>query len=413
MAITVSGVWKRYRLRRQSLKELVADLARWRRRDLPRQPKSMWALEDVSFEVKPGSTFGLIGQNGSGKSTMLKLIAGMMNPTRGGIQVRGRLSLLSFLGGSFHPDLTGRENVFLEGALLGLARRELRAKLDAIFDFADLERFVDVPVKFYSAGMALRLGFAIAAHLEPDVLLIDEAFAVGDTAFRDRCLGRMLAFKAAGTTMVLVSHERYLVEQLCDTALLLDHGRVMAIGRPDEAFAGYERIIEAVEDAEDEDDVEGAPKDPPLELEGVEVLGGDGSPDPMFRPDERLVARVRLRARRDVTGASVGLQIAREWHVLHGTRCNRQGIEINARAGEAVTLELEYGALALARGSYAIHVLLYEHRLAVEPLVLWKRAARFRVTLPETEGVGLVRMAHTWRLVSDGSSPTKPAAAGR
>ena len=413
MAITVAGVWKRYRLRRHSLKELVADLATWRRRGMPRQPKSMWALEDVSFEVRPGSTFGLIGQNGSGKSTMLKVIAGMMKATRGSVQVSGRLSLLSFLGGSFHGDLTGRENVFLEGALLGLSRAELRAKLDAIFDFANLERFIDVPVKFYSSGMALRLGFAIAAHLEPEILLIDEAFAVGDTAFRDRCLGKMLAFKAAGTTMVLVSHERYLVEQLCDTALLLDHGRVVALGRPEDAFAGYERIIEAVEDADSEDDVEGDPADSPLELEAVEVLGGDGRQDPLFRPEETLVARVRLRARRDVTGASVGLQIAREWHVLHGTRCNRQGIEIAARAGEPVTLELEYGSLALARGTYAIHVLVYEHRLAVEPILVWKRAARFRVTLPETEGVGLVRMAHTWRLVGDGHPPVLPAVPGR
>jgi ABC-2 type transport system ATP-binding protein len=404
VAISVDGVWKRYRLRRQSLKELVSDLASWRRARVPRRPKTMWALEDVSFQVRPGSTFGLIGPNGSGKSTMLKLIAGMMNPTRGAIRVHGRLSLLSFLGGSFHGDLTGRENVFLEGALLGLSRHELRAKLEAIFSFADLEAFIDVPVKFYSSGMALRLGFAIAAHLEPEVLLIDEAFAVGDTAFRDRCLGRMLAFKAAGTTMVLVSHERYLVEQLCDTALLLDHGHVVAVGRPEDAFAGYERIIEAVEDAEGEDAFEGDLAGSPFELESVDILGGDGKTDPLFRPEQALVARLRLRARRDVSGASIGLQIAREWHVLHGTRSNRQGIEISARAGDAVTLELEYQSLALARGTYALHVLVYAHRLAVEPVLIWKRAARFRVSLPETEGVGLVRMPHSWRVVGDGAT---------
>lgn len=397
MAITVSGVWKRYRLRSQTLKELLTDLLPRRRSAPPPRPKSMWALEDVSFEVKPSSTFALVGANGSGKSTMLKLIAGMMKPTRGSIRVTGRLSLLSFLGGSFHGDLSGRENVFLEGALLGLSRRELRAKLDAIFAFAELERFIDVPVKFYSSGMALRLGFAIAAHLEPEVLLIDEAFAVGDTAFRDRCLGRMLAFKAAGTTMVLVSHERYLVEQLCDTALLLDHGRVIAAGRPEEAFAAYERVIEA-EEGSDPEEREGQPTRSPLDIESVDVLGGEGTAEPLFKPDDGLTFRIHLRARQDITGASVGVQIAREWHVLHGTRCNRQGIEIAAKAGERVTLELEYRPLALARGSYAMHVLIYEHRLAVEPIVVWKRAARFRVTLPEKEGVGLIRIAHTWRL---------------
>jgi len=402
MGIAVSGVWKRYRLRSRSLKEALSSLMPRRRGSPPPRPKSMWALEDVSFSVEPSSTFALVGANGSGKSTMLKVIAGMMNATRGSVRVNGRLSLLSFLGGSFHGDLTGRENVFLEGALLGLSRRELRAKLDAIFAFAELERFVDVPVKFYSSGMALRLGFAIAAHLEPEVLLIDEAFAVGDTAFRDRCLGRMLAFKAAGTTMVLVSHERYLVEQLCDTALLLDHGRVVALGRPDEAFSAYERIIEA-EEADNPDDREGEPARSPLDIESVELEGGSGGPEPLCTPEGGLVARLHLRARRDISGVSVGVQIAREWHVLHGTRCNRQGIELSAQAGERLTLELAYKPLALARGSYAMHVLVYDHRLQVSPTVVWKRAARFRVALPESEGIGLVRLSHTWRLKNGGS----------
>lgn len=405
MAITVSGVWKRYRLRSESLKELVSGLLPRPRRGPPPRPKSLWALSDVSFEVERGSTFALVGANGSGKSTMLKLIAAMMKPTRGSIRIAGRLSLLSFLGGSFHGDLTGRENVFLEGALLGLSRQELRAKLDAIFDFAGLEEFIDVPVKFYSSGMALRLGFAIAAHIEPEVLLIDEAFAVGDTAFRDRCLGKMLAFKAAGTTMVLVSHERYLVEQLCDTALLLDHGRTVARGRPEEVFVAYERVNEANEDETDEEnDLEGEAARSPLEIERVEISGGEGEGEPLFHPDSALIARIYLRAQRDISGGSVGIQVAREWHVLHGTRCNRQGIEINARAGERLTLEIEYRPLSLSRGSYALHVLVYEHRLAVSPIVVQKRAARFRVTMLEAEGVGLVRLAHTWRLVSGDSA---------
>jgi ABC-2 type transport system ATP-binding protein len=405
MAITVSGVWKRYRLRSESLKELIGSLLPRRRHGPPPRPKSMWALSDVSFHVERGSTFALVGANGSGKSTMLKLIAAMMKPTRGAIRVDGRLSLLSFLGGSFHGDLTGRENVFMEGALLGLSRRELRAKLDAIFNFAGLEGFIYVPVKFYSSGMSLRLGFAIAAHIEPEVLLIDEAFAVGDTAFRDRCLGKMLDFKAAGTTMVLVSHERYLVEQLCDTAVLLDHGRLVAQGRPEETFAAYERVNEAAEEETDGDDLEGEPMRSPLHIERVEITGGEGADEPLFHPDDALVARVHLRAQRDVSGGSLGIQVAREWHVLHGTRCNRQGIEINARAGERVTLEIEYRPLSLARGSYALHILIYEHRLAVSPVLVLKRAARFRVTLPEAEGVGLVRLAHTWRVSNGGAAP--------
>ncbi len=183
-AVTVSGVWKRYRLRQRTLADLTAPL--WRRHDRGAAPALLWALRDVSFEVAPGTTLGIIGGNGCGKSTLLRLLARMMRPTRGAIGVRGRLSLLSHLGAGFHGDLTGRENLFLQGAILGLGGRELRAQASAIFAFAELEPFADVAVKHYSSGMALRLGFAIAAHLDPEVLLIDEAFAVGDTAFRAR-----------------------------------------------------------------------------------------------------------------------------------------------------------------------------------------------------------------------------------
>lgn len=242
-AVTVDGVWKRYRLRVRTLADLAGDLLPSRRRALRPLRQAFWALADVSLRVEPGATLGLIGANGSGKSTMLKLIAGMMQPTRGRVTVQGRLALLAYLGAGFHGDLTGRENVFLQGAILGLSARELKAKLDAILVFAELEQFADVPVKFYSSGMALRLGFAVAVHAEPDIFLIDEAFAVGDQRFRERCLERIRGFKAAGVTMVLVSHERDLVERLSDHTVLLSHGRVAAQGTAAEAFGAYDRLV--------------------------------------------------------------------------------------------------------------------------------------------------------------------------
>lgn len=242
VAITVAEVWKRYRLRVRTLADLAADLLPGRRRVLRPLRQAFWALQDLSFTVERGATLALIGANGSGKSTVLKLIAGMMQPTRGTVTVHGRLALLAYLGAGFHGDLTGRENVFLQGAILGLSRRELRAKLDAILGFAELEAFADVPVKFYSSGMALRLGFAIAAHADPEILLIDEAFAVGDEAFRERCVERIHGFRAEGVTIVLVSHARGLVEQLSDHALLLDHGRAAARGSSTEVFAAYEQL---------------------------------------------------------------------------------------------------------------------------------------------------------------------------
>lgn len=405
--ITVAGVWKRFRLRPRTLRELAADLWRKGRGERGGPGKGhgrlddLWAVQDVSLDVAPGTTLALVGANGSGKSTLLKVIAGMMPPTRGSIAVSGRLAYLGYLGAGFHGDLTGRENVALEGALLGFGRREVRAKLPQILAFAELEPFADVPVKFYSAGMTLRLAFAIAAHVEPEILLIDEAFAVGDTAFRDRCLERILQFKRDGVTMVLVSHERYLVEQLCDDAIVLRDGRIVTRARPDVAFDSYHETLDAADAGRLLPHVEGDAMRAPLVIEDVQLVGAGSGDPPMFPVDAPLVVRIRARATRDITGATVGVQIARDWHVLHGTRSNRQGIEVSARAGESVTLEVGYRRLGLSRGSYVVHVVVHEHRLAEEPALTLKRAARFGVTHGEAEGVGIVRLEHVWRRVDD------------
>jgi ABC-2 type transport system ATP-binding protein len=398
--IEVTGVWKRFRLRGRSVWSAAADLLRPRRRDLPGQGNNFWALEDVSFRVDHGNALALIGANGSGKSTMLKVITGMMAPTRGRVTADERMALLSHLGGGFHGELTGRENVFLQGAVLGLGRKELKSKLSDIFSFAELESFADVPVKFYSSGMTLRLGFSIAAHVDPQVLLIDEALAVGDAAFRDRCLARLLEFRANGVSMLLVSHERYLVEQLCDRAVLLHHGRVRADGPPEEAFTIYERITEADHAGHWAFAVEGDVANAPFTVESVELVGYAAGVVPVVEVDKPLTVRLVLRALRDLKDAVVGMQVAREWQVLHGTRTSRQGITVSASAGEKTTVELEYQRLSLARGSYVLHAVLFDHRLAQTPVVTVKRIAQFRVTHAETEGVGLVRLPHVWRVGS-------------
>jgi ABC-type polysaccharide/polyol phosphate transport system ATPase subunit len=395
-ALEVRQVWKRFRLRGRSLADLARDLVT---RASPQHPREFWALEDVSFAVPAGLSFGVIGANGSGKSTLLKLMAGMMPPTRGVITTKGRVALLSHLGGGFHGDLTGRENVFLQGAILGLGRRELTRQLGDILAFAELEQFADMPVKFYSSGMMLRLGFSVAAHIEPEILFIDEALAVGDTAFRDRCLARLLEFRARGVTMVLVSHERYLVEQLCDRAVLLQHGRLIADGSPHEAFTAYERASEVEHPASGDLAVEGDPARAPLVLEQAELVGYPLGSVPVVETESPLTLRLHLRSTADTDGVVVGVQVAREWHVLHGTRTNRQGITLRARAGERLVLDLAYHTLGLARGTYAVHVLLFPHLLAQTPVVTWKRAARFRIQQAESEGVGLVRLPHQWRLV--------------
>lgn len=203
-------------------------------------PKDFWALRDVSFEVRRGEALGIIGHNGAGKSTILKLISNITAPTSGEIMINGRLSALIEVGSGFHPELTGRENVYLNGSILGMRRREITAKLDSIIDFAGVRQFIDVPVKRYSSGMYVRLGFSIAAHLEPDVLLLDEVLAVGDAAFQAKCFQRIDELKKAQTTIVFISHDLASVERLCDRVVLMQRGQIAAEGRPREVIAEYQ-----------------------------------------------------------------------------------------------------------------------------------------------------------------------------
>jgi ABC-2 type transport system ATP-binding protein/lipopolysaccharide transport system ATP-binding protein len=226
-AIRVSEVSKKFRLERDrpsSVKEAVLRFGR--RRDV----SDFWVLRDVDLEIAAGSFFGLIGHNGSGKSTLLRLIAGIHRPTRGEITTRGRLSALLELGSGFHPDLTGRENVFLNGAMLGMTRAQMSGAMDEIIDFSGIGDFIDSQVKIYSSGMYVRLGFAVAVNVNPEILLVDEVIAVGDQEFQGRCMEHMNKLLAGGTTIVLVSHSSQLVIDLCDTVGWLDHGRMLEIG---------------------------------------------------------------------------------------------------------------------------------------------------------------------------------------
>ena len=211
----------------------------------------VWALRDVSFGVEPGSAVGLVGRNGSGKTTLLRLLSGIVKPTSGRVAVGGRVGSLLELGAGFHPDMTGRENVYLNGSIHGLTRATIREKLDEIVAFAGLEDFVDLPVRTYSSGMYMRLGFAIAAHIEADVLLLDEVFAVGDEAFQRKCFGKIFEFKQRGGTIVFVSHDAAAVERLCDRAVLLKDGSVMFDGPTHEAIVAYRRQLAGERDPEE------------------------------------------------------------------------------------------------------------------------------------------------------------------
>ncbi|HEY4411790.1 MAG TPA: ABC transporter ATP-binding protein [Gaiellaceae bacterium] len=228
----------------RALKDLIVARGRTRGTDV-------WALRDISFSVEPGSAVGLVGRNGSGKTTLLRLLSGIVKPTSGRVAVGGRVGSLLELGAGFHPDLTGRENVYLNGSIHGLRRVAIREKLDEIVAFAGLEDFIDLPVRTYSSGMYMRLGFAIASHIEADVLLLDEVFAVGDEAFQRKCFGKIFEFKQRGGTIVFVSHDASAVERLCDRAVLLSDGRVAFDGPTHEAVVAYRRMLAGERDPEE------------------------------------------------------------------------------------------------------------------------------------------------------------------
>lgn len=240
-AITVDGVSKRFRLERNrpsSLKEAVLRIGRKRDTD------EFWVLKNVDLDISPGSFFGLIGHNGSGKSTLLRLMAGIHRPTIGSVGATGRLSALLELGTGFHPDLTGRENVYLNGAMLGISRKQMTASMDDIIEFSGIGDFVDEPVKIYSSGMYVRLGFAVAVNVSPDILLVDEVIAVGDEEFQRRCLKHMDMLRDRGTTIVLVSHNTDLMVE-CHQVGWLDHGRLLKVGAPGDVVSAYLEMVDS------------------------------------------------------------------------------------------------------------------------------------------------------------------------
>ena len=254
-----------------------------------KRSSEMWALHDLSFSVNEGEALGIVGHNGAGKTTVLKLLSGITAPTQGQISIRGRLAALIEVSSGFHPELTGRENVYLYGAMLGMRRSEITRKMDSIIEFSGMEKFIDVPVKRYSSGMYVRLGFSVAAHLEPDVVLLDEVLAVGDVAFQAKCLDRIALLRKSGRTIVFVSHDLASVYRLCDRALLLDHGRILMDGAPRAVIDHYQQMAISQPSVT-------ADLDPNKRAECIDVSFFSPEPGSGVRTGYPMVARLRYRA---------------------------------------------------------------------------------------------------------------------
>jgi len=375
------------------------------------------ALEGVSFEVPGGTTFGVIGENGSGKSTLLKLLAGITKPTRGTLSVRGRVSALIELGAGFHPEISGRENVAINGIMLGLTRKEVDDRFKDIVAFAELEDFIDAPVKTYSSGMYVRLGFAVAIHVDPDVLLIDEVLAVGDEGFTRKCLDKIGEFRRRGKTILLVTHSLGLAEKMCDDILWLRHGHTADHGDPKRVIdayltyvAGGEEVLLAAEQGTGKPERATAPEGEvpslshgyregrwgsrEIEISSVEILDDRGNARHVYVPGETLKIRLAIEAKKPVEDFVFGVGLFTTDGVsVYGTNTNIEDFASRqARGKGSVAFEIE--GLSLVEGTYLLDVAV--HKKDGTPYDYHRGLYSFRVK-SRIKDVGIHRPAHRWR----------------
>jgi ABC-type polysaccharide/polyol phosphate transport system ATPase subunit len=409
-AVSIRKVSKRFRLHRGRQVSTVKDL--FVRSFLgPGRPglfagEEMWALRDVTLELARGRMIGIIGSNGSGKSTLLKVVGGILKPTAGTVSVRGRVSALIELGAGFHPEFTGRENIHVNGVLLGLSRAEIRERFDEIVAFAGLAPFIDNPVKTYSSGMYMRLGFAIAVTVDPDVLLIDEVLAVGDETFQHRCIGKIQEFKAAGKTIVLVSHDLGSIERLCDEVVWLDGGRLQAVGDAREVVGRYldhvareEARALGVEHAEAEAAARagGAARwgTREVELTRVRLTDRDGHERYLYEAGEPCTIHLAYRAHRAIEDPVFGIGVYRKDGVCcYGTNTAIDRLTLGKLDGDG-EMAVHVARLDLVDGDYLLDVAV--HARDGHPYDYHSRLYAFAVR-SRLRDTGVARLAHEWRL---------------
>jgi ABC-type polysaccharide/polyol phosphate transport system ATPase subunit len=384
--IRVANASRRFRVHAQETRTLKELVIRGRSR-----PREVQALQDVSFAVEPGHAVGLVGRNGSGKTTLLRLLSGIVKPTGGQVAVGGRVGALLELGAGFHPDFSGRDNVFLSGSIYGLSRADVRRHFDEIVHFAGLEQAIDLPVRTYSSGMQMRLGFAIAAHLDADVLLLDEVFAVGDEEFQRKCFGRIFEFKQAGGTIVFVSHDAASVERLCERALLLKSGRVEFDGSTHDAIVAYHRQLAGERDPEERS--AGLKEWGSGEARIVEarLLGPDGDERTQFLAGEPFSLRLRIESDGELPPPRLTYELRDSSSLLLAT-----GSADTAELGweGACDVRFDVPELPLRDGRFGLRFGLTD--AAGDHLYHWLDDALQFVVYPEGEESGLVRIEGRW-----------------
>ena len=394
-AVVVDGAWKRFRLYHEKNQYLKAAILRGRQSTY----EDFWAVRDVSFEVPHGEVFGIIGSNGSGKSTLLKCLAGILTPDRGVVRSSGRVAALLELGAGFHPDLSGRENISLNGAILGMTRREIDAKFDDIVGFAGLEDFIDTPVKNYSSGMVVRLGFAVAINVDPEILIIDEVLAVGDEEFQQRSLAKIEQLRRQGRTIIFVSHGLSQVSQFCHRAMWLEKGEVRSIGPAYEVVSEYTGVahhVEHVEESEitDEDlDRWGSGE---VRITRVALVDDTGSEQHTFKSGRPFTVKINYEIITPVDELVVGIRIT-HLHGLNvfGTNTKRRGLRLST-SDRRGTVEFSVDALPILEGVFDLTVDVSDNA-EVNPYDHLERAIRFNVVQSGTHDEGVSLINGTWK----------------
>lgn len=413
--ISVRGISKCYEIYDKPIDRLKQTLWRGKRRYY----REFWALRDISFEVRRGESIGIIGRNGSGKSTLLQIIAGTLRPTHGEVEVHGRVAALLELGSGFNPDFTGRENAFLNGAILGMTKPEVERRFDAIAAFADIGQFIDMPVKTYSTGMLVRLAFAVQIQLEPDILIVDEALAVGDSLFQKRCYQKLEEMRAKGLTLVFVSHDQESVRTLTTRALLLDEGHARALGSSAEVVLEYRRLLHEAEKSYSESVVKAMSRgsqtvpaptastssgtsqrsaafsfgDLDAEVIACKVLNEEREPTSVFNPGDLVVIRIAVLLNRDMNHLNVGFRLrSKEGVKIYSWGTFNQDVEIwesghegtvfwdKAFAkGEIVTVDFEF-VCRLGQNFYEVQALVAEEQrrfFGAQRMLHWRDEAAF------------------------------------
>ena len=385
-ALHLGKTYRLHRERRRTLKEVV--LRQYAAAD------DVEALRDVSFSVGAGKAFGVIGSNGSGKSTLLKLLAGTSKPTTGTLSVRGRVSALLEIGAGFHPDFTGRENAYLNGSLLGLSRKRMTEVMPEIEAFADIERFFDAPVKTYSSGMYMRLGFSVAVHLEPDVLLVDEVLAVGDEYFQHKCFAKIEEFRKGERTIVLVSHDLGAVARLCDQTMWLDNGRVAGLGPTRDVINAYHRTVGEKEMRERKARGEVGQRfgSGEVTMTSAIIVGPDGSERSVLDSGAPAAIEIAYRNPQRIADAAFGVQLYRDDGVgIYGT--NTLIDEVTVPLSEAGVVRFVFDGLELLPGAYDVDIGITDAQDRVYDY--HAKGLTFRVIGTSRE-LGIARPRHRW-----------------